>query len=281
MREQMSDAIHAEASQLLKADLRKMTLTAVGIAPLAGASNGSADTPPPSAAASAVTVATPHPENWERVEGVYFRSYTTFGVGGMAIFDFEPLVFFRDVTYFEVEGAAIEDVDLAASRRASARKWGRWSKSGSGFTLINADGKSSHEELQDGSFFKAFPAEAAGNRLAALYKRVSGGGNSALGGEMTIAVRNNLIFSADGHYTHSSSAGATGSGDTTGVATSAYSRRSAGGVGRYDIERYTIVLTEPDGTARRQFFAFGSRKNPPRPDPDMIFIGDRVFVADD
>ncbi len=114
-----------------------------------------------------------HPENWSQVEGVYFRAYYPAGVGGMVTVDYEPLVFFKDGAYYEVEEEAIEDMDLAASRRTRPNKWGRWTRSGNVFTLTNAKGKSSREEPQDGSFFKAFPAEAAGNRLAAGYKRVS------------------------------------------------------------------------------------------------------------
>jgi hypothetical protein len=284
MQKQMSDIIHTEASRLLKIDLRKVTLTAAGFAPATSASvamNGPGQSPPQPAAESAPAAATspaPYHQNWERVEGVYFRSYTTFGVGGMVISDFEPLVLFHDGSYYEVEGPAIEDMDLAASRRTKPRKWGRWAKSADGVALTNAKGKSSQYKLQGGSFFEAFPAEAGGNKLAAKYTRVSGGGNSALGGEMTIAAQTNLSFAADGRFMRASAAGAVGSGDMTGVATSAYSK-AAGGIGRYRIERHTITLTEPNGKTRREFFAFGSKKTPPQLATDMIFLGDRVYVV--
>jgi hypothetical protein len=289
VQKQISDMIHAEASQILKTDLRKVTLSAAGFSPATGQAGpgGVATSGARNAAEASATPATGalaparHPENWSQVEDVYFRAYWPMGVGGMITIDYEPLVFFKDGTYYEVEEEAIEDMDLAASRRARPNKWGRWTRSGNAFTLINAKGQSSREELQDGSFFKAFPAEAAGNRLAAGYKRVSGGGNSALGGEMTIMAQTNLSFAADGRYTRASSGGAIGSGSMTGVATSAYSNKPSAGVGRYRIERHTITLTEPDGQPRRQFFAVGSEKTPPRPDTDLIFIGDRVFVVDD
>lgn len=289
VKKQMSDMIHAEAGQILKTDLRKVTLGAAGFSPATGqadaggAATSGARNATPAGAAPATGAIGParHPENWAQVEGVYFRAYWPMGVGGMVTIDYEPLVFFKDGSYYEVGEEAIEDTDLAASRRARPNKWGRWARAGGAFTLTDAKGKSSREALQDGSFFKAFPAEAAGNRLAAGYKRVSGGGNSALGGEMTIMAQTNLSFSGDGRYMRASSGGAIGSGSMTGVATSAYSNRPARGVGRYRIERHTIILTEPDGQTRRQFFAFGSEKTPPRPDTDLIFVGDRVFVIDD
>lgn len=280
MRKQMSDAIHAEASGLLKTDLRAVTLTAAGFAPASGSAQAVARPAERSPASGASTAGpAPHAGNWARVEGVYFKSYATFGVGGMVISDFEPLVFFRDGTYFEVGDEALEDVDLAARRRDQPTQWGRWTKSADGFALTDHKGRSSQAKLQGGAFFKAFPAEAGGGKLAGKYSRVSGGGNSALGGEMTIAARNDLSFEADGRYMRASSAGAAGSGAMTGVATSTYSRQPASGVGRYRIERHTITLTEPDGRTRRQFFAFGSKKTPPQLAADMIFIGDRVFVV--
>ncbi len=85
---------------------------------------------------------------------------------------------------------------------------------------------------------------------------------------MTIMAQTNLSFSSDGGYMRASSGGAIGSGSMTGVATSAYSNRPACGQGRYRIERHTIILSEPNGQTRRQFFAFGSEKTPPRPDAD-------------
>lgn len=272
---QMSDMVHAEAAQFLRADLRKMDLTPAGFTPVQA---GSAK-PPMSAPAVAARPAA-HAANWANVEGVYFRSFTGFGVGGMVTSDFEPLVLFRDGTYYEVEGTALEDMDLAASRAAKPAKWGRWSRSGDSFTLTNSKGKASQSKLQGGSFFKAFAADAGGGKLSAKYSRVSGGGDSALGGEMTIAGQTNFSFSSDGSYMRASGGGAIGSGRSTGVATAAYSRK-APQAGRYQIERHTITMTEPDGQVRRQFFAFGSRGTPARPATNMLFIGDRVFVVMD
>lgn len=274
---QMSDMVHAEAAQLLRTDLRQVDLTPAGFRP----AQASSSKPATSAAAPAVA-ATPaaHAANWTNVEGVYFRSFTGFGVGGMVTSDFEPLVLFRDGTYYEVEGAALEDMDLAASRAAKPAKWGRWNRSGDSFILTNSKGKASQSKLQGGSFFKAFGAEAGGGKLSAKYSRVWGGGDSALGGEMTIAAQTNLSFGPDGRYTRASGGGGIGSGRSTGVATAAYSRK-APQAGRYQIERHTITMTEPDGQVRRQFFAFGSKGTPARPATNMLFIGDRVFVVMD
>lgn len=282
MQRKMSDAVYAEAQQILKTDLRRVKLTSAGFAPeTAGTSAASAG-----ATAAATRVATTsgpkgapaaHAANWAKVEGVYFKSFTGIGVGGMVTIDYEPLVLFRDGTYYEIGGEALEDVDLAASRSARPESWGRWSKSANSYTLTDNKGRADENKLQDGNFFKAFPAEANGNRLAAKYSRISGGGNSAMGGEMMISAQSNYTFAPDGRYSHGSSAGALGSGSVSGVGMAASSRRAPVG-GTYRIEKHTITLTDSNGRTTREFFALGSHKNPPLPDPDMIFIGDRVFV---
>ena len=268
-RRKMSDAVHAEPAQLLKTDQRQVTLTPAGFKP----ANASPAAPTP-AASGASTGTGRHAGNWSLVEGVYFKSYTSFGVGGMMIQDFEPVILFRDGRYYEVEGDALEDVDLAASRAAKPRAWGTWKRQGDTFLLTDDHARTHDYQLQQGSFFKAFPAEAVGGKLTRAYKRISGGGNSAIGGTMAIATQSNLAFTPDGRFSREASMGATGAN------IAAYSRKP-GMVGRYRIERHTISFTDAEGSTRREFFALGSEGSQPRVDSNLIFVGDRVFVKDD
>ncbi|BCM86822.1 hypothetical protein [Methylobacterium indicum] len=99
-----------------------------------------------------------HAANWAEVEGVYFRSTTGVGVGGMVVIEFEPLILFRDGSSYEIDDAALEDVDLAAERAATPRRFGRWTRSGDSYVLTGTGGKPQDYKLQDGSFFKAYPA---------------------------------------------------------------------------------------------------------------------------
>jgi hypothetical protein len=275
MQTRMSDTIHAEASQILKTDLRQVTLTPAGFKPKGGAApirGGGATATPISTAGPAA-----HADNWSKVEGVYFRSYTSFGVGGMVTQEFEPVVLFNDGSYYEVEGPALEDVDLAASRRAKPRAWGRWAKAPGGYALTNDRGKTSTEKLQGGSFFKAFPAETSGGKLSATYSRVSGGGNSAMGGDITIGGRTDISFNPDGSFGRRSGGGAIGSGNQSGVGLGVSSR--SGSQGRYTIQRHTITIAGPDGRPQRQFFAFGSKGTPAQAATNMLFLGDRAYVV--
>ncbi|MDP4022880.1 hypothetical protein Q8W71_09625 [Methylobacterium sp. NEAU 140] len=237
----------------------------------------------PGRAAAAAAPAAPlpavplHAANWDGVEGVYFRSSPSFGVGGLMIMDFEPLILFRDGTTFEVGTAALEDVDLAAARAAEPRRFGRWTRSATGYVLTDAKGRSDDHKLQDGQFFRAFPAPA-GDAFTQSYRRLSGGGNTAMGGDVMIAVSSRYDFRADGTYGRGGSVGATNSGASTGVGT-AVAGRPRQEDGRYALDRHTLTLTGPDGRLRRLFFAFGSQGDPARIDRAMIFVGDSVFTT--
>ncbi|MET7241839.1 hypothetical protein ABZT49_00565 [Methylobacterium sp. EM32] len=235
---------------------------------------------PPAPAAPEPPAEPRHAENWAGIEGVYFRAATGVGVGGMVVIEYEPLILFRDGTSYEIADAALEDVDLAAERAAHPRRFGRWTRTGDAYRLTGQDGKPQEHKLQDGSFFRAFPAEDGERTIARAYRRLSGGGTSAMGGDVTVAVSNRYDFRQDGTYGRGGSVGATNSGASTGVG-SAIGRRRAPEGGRYVLDRHTLTLTGPDGRSRRLFFAFGSQGDPARPDREMAFIGGSVFSNPD
>ncbi|MGU3538041.1 hypothetical protein [Methylobacterium sp. A54F] len=268
---------------LAPATLRTLALTDAGLVPRAGPARAAAPVAAaPTRAARAIPPepdlpAVPRfPENWTAVEGVYFRAAYGLGVGGMMILRFEPLILFRDGTSYEVASAALEDVDLPAERVAKPRRFGCWTRAGDTFALTDDRGRAESYKLQDGSFFRAFPA-GAGETVARSYRNLSGGGNTALGGDVMIAVSNQYDFRADGTYGRGGSVGATNSGATSGVGSAVSSRRAPEG-GRYALDRHTLTLTAADGRVRRLFFAFASHGDPPAIDRDMVFVGDAAFT---
>ncbi len=235
-----------------------------------------------SAAAAPVPATRPiaaaaHSQNWSRVEGVYFKSATGVGVGGMVTIDFEPVVLFKDGSYYEIDGRALEDIDLAAAKASKPRSWGRWSRQGTRFVLTDDRGRSDDHQLQQGNFFKAFPA--AGARLAGTYSAVGGGGNTALGGDVMIASKSTLVFFPDGRFSTRRSTGALNSGASTGVGSSVAAERAGGG--RFTVKDHTLTLARPDGSTERRFFAFASHHAPPQLDVEMIFVGDSAYTRDD
>lgn len=232
----------------------------------------------PQSAPAASASPSAHAGNWANVSGVYFRSLASFGVGGMMVMKFFPLILFKDGSYFEIEDTPLEDIDLAASRAAKPRDWGRWSRKGNTFFLTDDKGKTNDYDLQQGNFFQAFPA-SPGTTLAGSYKTISGGGNTAFGGDVMIASQGRYTFLPGGVFSTERSTGAMNSGASTGVGSTVAANKA--GRGRFSVDRYTLVVTHANGRQERSFFAFGSEKTPPRLDRDMIFIGDSVYTLDD
>lgn len=270
---------------LAPATLRTLAMTDDGLVPRAARTRAALPAAAAPARGGTTRVTPPEPNlpaeprfpgNWASVEGVYFRAAYGVGVGGLMILRFEPLILLRDGTTYEVAAAALEDVDLTAERVAEPRRFGRWTRAGDTFTLTDDRGRSDTYKLQDGRFFRAFPA-GAGETVAQSYRNLSGGGNTAMGGDVMIAVSNRYDFRADGTYGRGGSVGATNSGATSGVGSAVSGRRAPEG-GRYALDRHTLTLTAPDGRVRRLFFAFASHGYPPVIDRDMIFVGDGAFT---
>lgn len=259
------------------ANMRPVGLACVAALGKGGATAATASSPPSRPAPAPAGAPGAHQANWRQVEGVYFKSATGFGVGGAVSVNFEPIVLFKDGSYYEVEGPALEDVDLARARARDPRNWGRWRRQGASFILTDNRGRSNDHRLQQGSFFKAFPASAA--PLRGTFESIGGGGNSAMGGELTIASMDTLAFLPGGRFATRRSTGAVSSGAMSGVGSSASARR--GGGGSFAVRDHTLTLTHADGRTERRFFAFGSRRTPAQVAPNMIFVGDSVYTLDD
>ncbi|AFL86738.1 hypothetical protein Terro_0390 [Terriglobus roseus DSM 18391] len=219
-----------------------------------------------------------HPENWERVSEVLFRTSYGGGYGGMMIVQYEPLVLFRDGTYFEAYDTALEDLDLPQERQLRPVHWGTWKANGGTYLLSDNRGRPHDYKLQDGNLFRAFAAEQGGP-LHKSYKSVSGGGNSAVGGDVGILVSSKMSFAADGRFNSGQDVGIIGSGNTSGVAIAGGSKKQSG-VGSYRLHHHTIELRYPGGRSERRFFAYASHHDPALLDPEMVFLGDTPYIND-
>jgi hypothetical protein len=99
--------------------------------------------------------------------------------------------------------------------------------------------------------------------LSTRYKRISGGGNTALGGEVMIARSSIYTFTPDGRFRIEGSVGASNSGEQTGVSTTLQSESAM--AGRYALDDHTLVLTYSDG--RRSGTSSPRPRQPPELDP--------------
>lgn len=249
----MSDAIHAEASELLKTDLRQVEMTAAGFKPVA--------------AAKAPEIG-PAPEGGRTspVSGLYFRA-----IAGGAGVSYEPLVLFSNGDYVELDETPLADLDAAADRARSPARWGTWRKQGKTFLLTSSKGRTSDYRLGSGSFFPAFAADRS--PLSGTYKLTSGSTVYMADGPVSTLGVSRLTFAADGTFTQGAESG--------GVApTVAVSSRAAQRSGKWKLSGTMLELTYADGRRVRKSFVWAAQGTPPRPDPDMAFIGGDPFLRD-
>jgi hypothetical protein len=172
-----------------------------------------------------------------------FSTRPAMGVGGFIGLKIFPVVMFRDGSVLmDVEGLAFAG-GLAAHRAAHADDWTRWRRQGSEYQLLN-DGN--WKKLAFQNTYSTLPANF---RLAGRFRSVSGVGNLAIGGNQSVTVVSEYLFSADGRVVKSGAVGATaGAGDISTVS----SQVSPAERGRYRIDGITLVMRFDDGTEEQR-----------------------------
>lgn len=165
------------------------------------------------------------------------------GVGGGASVVLSPYLLLVDGRITRAPGEDLDTWNIAADRRKRAKYWGKWRRNGKTLNIVWDDGTTSMWNY--GAVYDAKPGPA-NMKLRGYYRNISGGGTSALGGDITTFVQSNFTFAPDGTFTSGSTAGSMSSNSSVG--------RTRKGGGRYRIDGWTITLTDPDGTVRRGLF---------------------------
>ena len=253
----------------------------------------------------------PAQEAADRAEAARFKWVTAPGQGVQPQ-DIETILFDGDIEYRGAGSRFVEtehlllkdgwayddlrvppaDLDVAASRKNEPEQWHRWRKQGDGYQIEKAG------SWQDYPGTAVSPAPR-GATLDGTYTY----GESATTLYNSDVYFDHLYFKADGSYSRSGYSSSSLSNDITGLSihadsdgnVSALSRgsdsstadlnRNTVGVtgynkggkaeaspGRYQIDGYTIELTDPDGkTTRELFFIWGDGKN--------ISVGGRTYTS--
>lgn len=196
------------------------------------------------------------------IEGIYIHLEYNFGVGGAVYPVYNPYLFFTDGSVYKNLATNPDKLHITQSKQQEPKEWGTWKKSGNDITLTWNKGKS--ETWTAKSYHKALPA---GNNelLAGSYSSISGGGNTALGGDVMIVNSKNLAFNGS-KFTYESTSGGTSTSVTS------YSNKSKAGT--YKLTGYSIEYTFNNGTHEQKFFYF-------YPDSKTVFgVGDQVYSSD-
>jgi hypothetical protein len=208
-----------------------------------------------------------------QIYGMFLRSYYAIGVGGAGYIQYEPYLYLKDGTVYNDPYLAPNSFNVALSKKEEPQKWGKWTRKGNTFTILwneSDDGKPDTEDV--------LPTEPGSNnqRLNGYFESLSGGGNTAFGGNTSIAVYRGFTFKPDGTFTRDGGASATTGNDYTGDSPNVTaSSQSATTRGTYKISGYNLELKFADGTVWRRAFSLGGDKKDPT---GLIYIGGTYYL---
>jgi hypothetical protein len=183
------------------------------------------------------------------------------GVGGMVLLDYRPIVLFKDGTAVRNFEQPVADIDVAQYVKAQPDDVTRWTRVAGGYSIHWPDEDEADVIKDDFERPKVFPA---GHKLNDYWKRLSGGGNTALGGDVMVAVSNGYRFFADGRFSTDSAF----SGSTPGVFTG-----SGKDGGTYGLNGSGLTLTYGNGTVKKFSLYYGGAINDP-----VLWLGGRSYT---
>ncbi|GGO36225.1 hypothetical protein [Deinococcus humi] len=191
--------------------------------------------------------------------GAYMEQSTGIGVGGMVLTTYPVSLFLKDGTVYNDPYWAPGSFNYKLSRQLEPQKWGRWTRQGNNFVIRWGDGGTETFEVEGAP--KPLPA---GTKLSGAFQTISGGGNTAMGGDVMVAGGGTYTFQPDGTF----SGGSFGSVSSSSVV--AGSTRKTGGT--YAVSGYSITLKGANGQQQRLFFA--------RYDQNLLYIGGSTYIPD-
>jgi hypothetical protein len=208
-----------------------------------------------------------------QIKGVVISLSYRMGVGGYMYGFYDPYLLLTDGSIYEDPRISPYQFDVAKSKQLEPKKWGTWKQAGEMILLSWPDKERPRDRIDTfrKSWFWAKPA-TNGEKITGSYGTISGGGNTAFGGNVMVSSSANLTFNNSGQFTMLSVAGGTNSGDF-GVSSTAYSSKE--GAGTYLLNGYSIEMRFNNGKVQRQLFYF-------YPDSKDVFdIGGRDYTSSD
>ena len=186
----------------------------------------------------------------QTVERVLFDLDYQYGVGGAAYPVYKPVVLFANGEACQCLEYAIEDIDIEPIKRREPGKTGRWRRSGSDYEVRWTGSKKAEMLKASVGPPRELPSAAS---LRGHYQRISGGGNTALGGDVLSVTTTDLIFQENGRYRRG---GSRLMQSNAGVAAAENTAE-----GRWSLSGSTLTLEDNDGnTMRTSVFYSAKRK---------------------
>lgn len=181
------------------------------------------------------------------------------GMGGAIYPVYNPYVLFKNGSIYKDPVEGLNLFDAVASRTAEPKKWGTWKMSGDALVIHWPLEKPKYQNStwEKSSYKNILPAKK-GEALEGSFKTLTGGGNTALGGDVLVVAAANITFSKDGKFTLAKVAGVS-SGRDIWENTNSKSDEA----GYYKLDQYSIELKYNNGKTENRFFYFypDSRKH--------------------
>jgi hypothetical protein len=189
------------------------------------------------------------------------------GMGGAIYPVYNAYILLKDASIYKHPITSPAFLDVATSKISESKKWGTWKLNG---TQIITYWPTEKPRDQNGiwekkSYYNTLPAKQ-GELLEGSFKTLTGGGNTALGGDVMVVASANITFNQQGKFTLAKAAGV-----SSGSVWENTNSKSAE-AGTYTLDEYSIVLDYNNGKTERRFFFF-------YPDSKKHFgIGQSVYM---
>lgn len=204
------------------------------------------------------------------IKGIAINMEYISGVGGGIYPSYEPYLLLTDGSIYDGPSVSPYHFDVAKSKQLEPAKWGSWKAVGKTMEISWPE-KKDKSDTWEKNWFWARPA-TNGEKVAGAYKTISGGGNTALGGNVMVVSASNITFNKNGQFTMVSTSGGSNSGDF-GVSSSAYAHKD--GAGTYILNGYSLELRFNNGKVQQKSFYF-------YPDSkEALGIGTSAYVLSD
>jgi hypothetical protein len=206
-----------------------------------------------------------------QIDGVYLEQGYEMGVGGYMYLNYSPVLMLRDGWAYDGWFGTPADLSIVLSKKLEPNAWRRFERKGSQVRIQSLEGKWS----KFSNWNKVEPAKA-GDKLLGTFTRLTGGGNTAYGGDTVIAAFSSYTFKKDGTFTTDRGSSASGGQEATNpngspaVVTTSNSNAS----GTFKLDGYTLELKYGNSKVdRKAFLWFDERQK------DSIFLNGTAYLS--
>jgi hypothetical protein len=171
-----------------------------------------------------------------------------------------PVILFSDGSACTNINFVLSTESAAVDQQHSPGSWTKWKEENGKIALLSG----SRYTFLD--FQLKYPPLSPGSHLAGTFTRLTGGGNTAVGGSVLIVAQTQLYFDEQGRFVIGALTGVTGSGFT-------FADLPPDRQGTYEIDGYSLELHFEDGKSERTSIVYSPS------DPGLVYVGGRSYVV--